>query len=100
MAVVVARKRHSIRRLVGKRAIVRKASPIPPYCCCCCTPFSRGETRESIRQSTREKMHSNTTPDDDDDDDVDVDVSCRAAVSHHHQLPRDSRKSLKVRELD
>ena len=53
--------------------------------CCHCTLFSRRETRESIRQPAREKMHS-TTMLDDDIDDTDVDVSCRVAVSHHRQL--------------
>ncbi|KYM82426.1 hypothetical protein ALC53_07116 [Atta colombica] len=53
--------------------------------CCHCTLFSRRETRESIRQPAREKMHS-TTMLDDDTDDTDVDVSCRVAVSHHRQL--------------
>ncbi|KYN32867.1 hypothetical protein ALC56_12820 [Trachymyrmex septentrionalis] len=63
MAVVVARKRHGIRRLVGKSAIVRKGlqrsfffsfsrrltNPLR----CHCTLFSRRETRESIRRERR-----------------------------------------------
>ncbi|KYN16246.1 hypothetical protein ALC57_11457, partial [Trachymyrmex cornetzi] len=69
MAVVVARKRHSIRHLVGKSAIVRK-----------------GLERSFFFSFSRRLTKPDDT-DDTDDVDVDVDVSCRAAVSHHRQLP-------------